>query len=173
MEAAKRRGMHTGAVVTSRITHATPASFTAHAKDRALEEFIAFQQIDHGFDVLMGGGFDKYNFTSLNGILFFVLFLFILLYYYLLFNVILYLYLFILFLLLHYLMLFYFIYYFFYFIITFILFFYFYFIFLFLFFNKNKTNYKNKIKKKFFKEKMLSKRPMTKGTMWYLIQTEC
>lgn len=41
LEAAKRQGYVTGLVATSRITHATPASFYAHVPDRDLESEIA------------------------------------------------------------------------------------------------------------------------------------
>lgn len=56
LEAAKARGMATGMVVTSRITHATPASFSAHVGSRAMEEEIARQQVALAPDVMMGGG---------------------------------------------------------------------------------------------------------------------
>ncbi|KAF9963579.1 hypothetical protein BGZ70_007325 [Mortierella alpina] len=61
LEAAKNLGMLTGLVVTSRVTDATPASFSAHVASRAMESEIAEQQI--GFytlgrqiDLLLGGG---------------------------------------------------------------------------------------------------------------------
>ncbi|ORX52693.1 alkaline phosphatase-like protein [Hesseltinella vesiculosa] len=55
-------GMMTGLVVTSRITHATPASFSAHVVDRDNENAIAVQQVGDnplGFraDLLFGGGY--------------------------------------------------------------------------------------------------------------------
>ncbi|KJE97608.1 alkaline phosphatase [Capsaspora owczarzaki ATCC 30864] len=56
MEAAIARGMRTGVVVTSRITHATPASFTSHVLDRDNEALIAVQQLGTGVDLYMGGG---------------------------------------------------------------------------------------------------------------------
>ncbi|KAI9032250.1 alkaline-phosphatase-like protein [Hyaloraphidium curvatum] len=64
MEAAKLRGMATGLVVTSRITHATPAAFSAHVVHRDMENAIAEFQLGRypGYpfgrvvDVLMGGG---------------------------------------------------------------------------------------------------------------------
>jgi alkaline phosphatase len=55
-EAAKAKGMAIGAVVTSRVTHATPAAFTSHAVERDDEDFIAKQQLEKGLDVFMGGG---------------------------------------------------------------------------------------------------------------------
>jgi len=56
VEAAEARGMATGLVVTSRITHATPAVFSAHVPDRGDENRIAVQQLSAGIEVLMGGG---------------------------------------------------------------------------------------------------------------------
>jgi len=56
VEAAEEQGMATGLVVTSRITHATPAVFSAHVRDRGEEDRIAVQQLDAGIEVLMGGG---------------------------------------------------------------------------------------------------------------------
>ncbi|KAF8417307.1 alkaline-phosphatase-like protein [Tirmania nivea] len=62
LEAAKDQGFKTGLVVTSRITHATPASYVAHVWDRDEEAEIALQEIGytHPFgpqvDILMGGG---------------------------------------------------------------------------------------------------------------------
>ena len=46
--------------MTSRITHATPASFSAHALDRNMESLIATQQVGNYslgrmVDVLFGG----------------------------------------------------------------------------------------------------------------------
>jgi alkaline phosphatase len=55
-EAARAKGMALGAVVTSRVTHATPAAFTSHAVERDDEDFIAEQQLTQGLDVLLGGG---------------------------------------------------------------------------------------------------------------------
>ncbi len=56
LEGARARGMATGVVVTSRFTHATPASFTAHVGSRAMEDEIARQQVTLAPDVMMGGG---------------------------------------------------------------------------------------------------------------------
>ncbi|KAF9920045.1 hypothetical protein FBU30_010225 [Linnemannia zychae] len=61
LEAAKDLGMLTGLVVTSRVTHATPASFSAHVVHRDMESEIAAQQIGDNplgrqVDLLMGGG---------------------------------------------------------------------------------------------------------------------
>ncbi|KAF9427992.1 hypothetical protein BGZ94_003658 [Podila epigama] len=61
LEAAKDLGMLTGLVVTSRVTHATPAAFSAHVVHRDMEEDIAVQQIGdyvlgRQVDLMMGGG---------------------------------------------------------------------------------------------------------------------
>eukprot|EP01087_Luapelamoeba_hula_P000602 TRINITY_DN10451_c0_g1_i1.p1 TRINITY_DN10451_c0_g1~~TRINITY_DN10451_c0_g1_i1.p1 ORF type:complete len:526 (+),score=79.68 TRINITY_DN10451_c0_g1_i1:49-1626(+) len=54
--AAKQRHMKTGLVATSRITHASPASFASHAQHRDMEDFIAIQEVMHDVDVMLGGG---------------------------------------------------------------------------------------------------------------------
>ncbi len=56
LEAAEARGMATGLVATSRITHATPAAFAAHIASRADEAAIAAQMIEAGVDLMVGGG---------------------------------------------------------------------------------------------------------------------
>jgi alkaline phosphatase len=56
LEAAEARGMATGLVATSRITHATPASFAAHVERRSEEAEIARQLVTSGVDLLLGGG---------------------------------------------------------------------------------------------------------------------
>ncbi len=56
LEVAEARGMATGLVTTSRITHATPAAFAAHVSNRNMESEIALQMLDAGVDVLFGGG---------------------------------------------------------------------------------------------------------------------
>lgn len=56
MQLARDRGMKTGLVSTSSITHATPASFMAHVTSRKFESIIAGQLIRSDVDVLLGGG---------------------------------------------------------------------------------------------------------------------
>ncbi|MEM6782685.1 MAG: alkaline phosphatase [Bacteroidota bacterium] len=56
LEAAELRGMATGLVATSRITHATPAAFAAHVPQRGMEAEIAAQMMDQGIEVILGGG---------------------------------------------------------------------------------------------------------------------
>jgi alkaline phosphatase len=55
-EFAEERGLSTGLVATSSITHATPAVFVAHVSDRGMEPEIARQMTRSGVDLLMGGG---------------------------------------------------------------------------------------------------------------------
>jgi alkaline phosphatase len=56
LEAARDRGMSTGLVVTSSITHATPACFASHVASRANQSGIARQLLHEKVDVLLGGG---------------------------------------------------------------------------------------------------------------------
>jgi alkaline phosphatase len=56
LEAARAKGMATGLVVTSAITHATPASFASHVRSRNDEVTIAQQLLANKVDVLLGGG---------------------------------------------------------------------------------------------------------------------
>ncbi len=67
LEAAHARGMKTGLVATTRITHATPAAFSAHVPNRAMENEIADQQFAQGIDVLMGGGRRHYEAATVEG----------------------------------------------------------------------------------------------------------
>jgi len=55
-EEAKLAGWATGMVVTSSITHATPACFYAHQKDRAMMEEIAVDLVQSNVDFFVGGG---------------------------------------------------------------------------------------------------------------------
>lgn len=56
LQLAKDRGLATGLVTTTRITHATPACWWANVEHRDLEDEIAGQYLDSGIDVLLGGG---------------------------------------------------------------------------------------------------------------------
>ena len=67
LEAAERRGLATGLVATSRITHATPASFSSHVVDRGMENEIAAQQITKNIEVILGGGRRHFLPTSNDG----------------------------------------------------------------------------------------------------------
>jgi alkaline phosphatase len=55
-EFAEELGKSTGVVVTSSVTHATPAAFFAHVEDRRQHSDIAEQVLNSGLDVLIGGG---------------------------------------------------------------------------------------------------------------------
>jgi alkaline phosphatase len=59
LEGAKGLGMSTGLVSTSRVTHATPASFASHVDNRSKENEIALHMAMNGVDVVMGGGGDR------------------------------------------------------------------------------------------------------------------
>jgi alkaline phosphatase len=62
LELAKAKGKSTGLVATSTITHATPAAFGAHVKNRSCENEIARQYIfKTGVDVILGGGKKHFN----------------------------------------------------------------------------------------------------------------
>ncbi len=61
LEVAAERGMATGLVATSRITHATPAAFAAHVPSRGMEWEIARQIAEHEVTVVLGGGLTLFN----------------------------------------------------------------------------------------------------------------
>jgi len=56
LEAAKDKSMATGLVVTSAITHATPAAFASHVEARSMQDKIAEQLIENKVNILFGGG---------------------------------------------------------------------------------------------------------------------
>lgn len=56
LEIAQSRGLATGLVATSSITHATPAAFASHVPDRAMAWEIARQIAATEVDVILGGG---------------------------------------------------------------------------------------------------------------------
>lgn len=63
IEASKAVGKSTGLVTTARITHATPAVYASHVRNRDNENAIASQYLESGaVDVLLGGG--KRQFVS-------------------------------------------------------------------------------------------------------------
>jgi len=61
LESAALAGKATGMVVTSTITHATPASFAAHVPSRNMHEEIAWQLVESKVDLLIGGGRKYFN----------------------------------------------------------------------------------------------------------------
>ncbi|KAG2231205.1 hypothetical protein INT48_005926 [Thamnidium elegans] len=73
LESAKHmQGMLTGLVATSRITHATPASFSSHVEDRNDENNIASQQmgdnpLGRSVDLMFGGGYCHFLPKSMGG----------------------------------------------------------------------------------------------------------
>ncbi|KAN0045209.1 hypothetical protein ACTA71_005586 [Dictyostelium dimigraforme] len=56
IEAAKKLGLKTGLVVTTRISDATPACYFAHSATRHDEAFIIDQLLEKEIDVILGGG---------------------------------------------------------------------------------------------------------------------
>jgi alkaline phosphatase len=56
-EVAKEKGMATGLVSTTRLTHATPASFATHIDNRNKENEIAAQYVESGVEFLAAGGY--------------------------------------------------------------------------------------------------------------------
>lgn len=61
VELAKRSGLATGIVTTTRLAHATPASFTAHVNSRGQYADIAKQIVDLRPDVILGGGSQSFE----------------------------------------------------------------------------------------------------------------
>ncbi|HPF50803.1 MAG TPA: alkaline phosphatase [Draconibacterium sp.] len=61
LEEAEQKGLATGLVSTSAITHATPASFIAHKKSRNMYEEIAADFLNTDIDVFIGGGLDHFT----------------------------------------------------------------------------------------------------------------
>lgn len=56
LEMAEAKGLSTGLVATCSITHATPASFFAHQKNREMHTEIANDIYGQNIDVIIGGG---------------------------------------------------------------------------------------------------------------------
>ena len=56
LEQAEKKGLATGMVATSSITHATPASFIAHVPSRKMMEEIALDFLRTDIDYFVGGG---------------------------------------------------------------------------------------------------------------------
>lgn len=67
LELAKKKGKSIGLISTSRITHATPASFGSHIHDRGLDNDIMEHLVYNNIDVLMGGGRRHLLPTSMGG----------------------------------------------------------------------------------------------------------
>ncbi len=60
-ELVKRDGKATGVVTTDKTSGATPASFSAHALARNMEENISADQLSSGFDLIWGGASASVN----------------------------------------------------------------------------------------------------------------
>ncbi|MFV0592600.1 MAG: alkaline phosphatase [Draconibacterium sp.] len=60
LENAEDKGLATGLVSTSAITHATPASFIAHQPSRSMYENIATDFLKTDIDVFIGGGLNHF-----------------------------------------------------------------------------------------------------------------
>lgn len=60
-ELAEKKGLKTGLVSTSAITHATPASFIAHTPSRGNYEDIAAEFLTTNIDVFIGGGIKNFE----------------------------------------------------------------------------------------------------------------
>lgn len=61
LQLAEEKGLSTGLIATSSITHATPASFASHVESRSMEEEIAVQLLSSGAEVMLGGGFEFFS----------------------------------------------------------------------------------------------------------------
>lgn len=66
LHAAEDKNYKTGIVVTSSVTHATPAAFYAHVDSRYLEIEIANQLTDFNIDVVIGGG-ERFFLSRMDG----------------------------------------------------------------------------------------------------------
>lgn len=61
LEILSQKGLSTGVVSTSSITHATPASFYAHVRSRRMHDQIARELMDSDVDFFAGGGIKFFN----------------------------------------------------------------------------------------------------------------
>jgi alkaline phosphatase len=61
VERVSSKNIKTGMVATSSITHATPASFYAHAVSRSMNDDIAVDLLNSGVDYFAGGGLQHFN----------------------------------------------------------------------------------------------------------------
>jgi len=61
VEILSERGYMTGIIATSSITHATPAAFYAHVKNRELHDDIALQLVHSAVDFFAGSGIRYFN----------------------------------------------------------------------------------------------------------------
>jgi len=68
LEIAEANGLATGLVATSKITHATPASFIAHEANRSSYQEIAKHFLNTDIDVFIGGGSEDFDNTRKDGL---------------------------------------------------------------------------------------------------------
>lgn len=61
LELVKPRGVATGLVTTTRVTHATPAAWVSHQQHRDAEDEIALEMLAFRPDVLLGGGRNHFD----------------------------------------------------------------------------------------------------------------
>ena len=61
VELLSEKGYNTGIIATSTLTHATPASFFAHADSRSKEDYLASQMHNSEVDYFAGGGLKHFN----------------------------------------------------------------------------------------------------------------
>jgi len=61
LELAENKGLVTGLVSTSAVTHATPASFIAHQNSREMYEAIASDFLKTDVEVFIGGGYNHFT----------------------------------------------------------------------------------------------------------------
>jgi alkaline phosphatase len=61
LQEADEKGLATGLVATSTITHATPAAFIAHQESRNMYEEIAADFLNTDIDVFIGGGYNHFT----------------------------------------------------------------------------------------------------------------
>lgn len=66
LEMAQEFDMATGLVTTTRLTHATPAVYSAHVPDRGMEPEIATHYLDTEVDILLGAGEREWSEDHLN-----------------------------------------------------------------------------------------------------------
>jgi len=61
IEKIEKRGIMSGLIATSSITHATPACFYAHQTSRSMQDEIAEDLVESGVDFFAGGGLKYFN----------------------------------------------------------------------------------------------------------------
>tara|TARA_R110002050_G_scaffold92269_1_gene193125 strand:+ start:22466 stop:23596 length:1131 start_codon:yes stop_codon:yes gene_type:complete len=61
LETLQKKGYQTGLVSLTSITHATPAAYYAHVKDRDLQDDIALQLVESNVDFFAGGGLKHFK----------------------------------------------------------------------------------------------------------------